>query len=154
MKMETIAKLNNLRMAPRKLRLLVDLVRGMNVAGALAELTHSHKVAALPLRKLIASAVANAKHNHRMEADSLVIKTIFVDGGPIMYRSQPRAFGRAAPIRKRTSHITVILEGDASEAPVQVSEVEAPMPVIEGEVKAKTKAKKTVVKKTPKKKAE
>ncbi|OGH64505.1 MAG: 50S ribosomal protein L22 [Candidatus Magasanikbacteria bacterium RIFCSPHIGHO2_02_FULL_47_14] len=122
MKMQTTAKLRHLRMSPRKIRLLVDLVRGMNAQDAITQLSHSQKIAARPLRKLIASAIANALHNHNMKEETLVIKQAMVDSGSILYRWQPRAFGRAAPIRKRTSHITLVLEGDAAEAKAKKEE--------------------------------
>jgi len=115
MKMQTTAKLRFLRVAPRKVRLLADVVRGISVEDALTQLRYSKKHAARPLRKLLESAVANAKHNHDIDTKTLIVKTIFVDGGPVMKRWKPRAFGRAAPIRKRTSHVTVTLEGDAEE---------------------------------------
>ena len=113
--MQTQAKLKRLRMAPRKVRLVADMVRGMQADKALLQLTHSPKHAARPVRKLIASAIANAKHNHKIKEDTLVLKTIFVDEGKTLYRYMPRAFGRATPLRKRTCHITVVLEGDVDE---------------------------------------
>jgi len=115
MKAQATAKLRNLRMSPRKVRLLIDLVRGLSVDKALHQLQFSKRAAARPVRKLIESAVANAAHNDQMDPSTLVVKTAFVDGGAILYRWMPRAFGRATKIRKRTSHITVILEGDIIE---------------------------------------
>ncbi len=104
-------------MSPRKMRLVVDSVRGLKAEEAIDQLYFSQKDAAKPLAKLIKSAIANAKHNHDMAADTLVIKTAFVDGGAIQYRWMPRAMGRATPIRKRTAHITVVLEGEAKDKP-------------------------------------
>lgn len=104
-------------MSPRKVRLVVDSVRGLKAEAALDQLYFSQKDAAKPLAKLIKSAMANAKHNHDIDANTLVVKTAFVDGGAIQYRWMPRAMGRATPIRKRTAHITVILEGDAKDKP-------------------------------------
>ncbi len=115
MKAQATAKLNNLRMSPRKVRLLIDLVRGLSVDKALNQLQFSKKHAARPVRKLIESAVANAVHNDQIDSSTLVVKIAFVDGGAILYRWMPRAFGRATKIRKRTSHITIILEGDIVE---------------------------------------
>ncbi len=99
-------------MGPRKVRLLVDIIRGMKVAEARIQLAFSKKNAARPLLKLLESAVANAKHNHEMIEDGLIIKEAFVDGGPVLKRWMPRAMGRATPIRKRTSHVTLVLEGE------------------------------------------
>ncbi len=115
MKQQAIAKLNSLRMSPRKVRLVVDLIRNKSVEDALVQLQYSKKDAARPVMKLIQSAVANADHNHKMEKNSLHIVTATVDGGAILKRWIPRAMGRATPIRKRTSHITIVLEGDVKE---------------------------------------
>lgn len=101
-------------MTPRKVRLLVDLVRGMKVQDAVNQLSFSTKQAAQPVLKLLQSAIANAKHNHAMNEETLVIKTAYVDGGKTLHRSMPRAMGRATPIRKRTAHITLVLEGETS----------------------------------------
>lgn len=113
--MQSTAKLNYLRLSPRKIRLLVDLVRGMKVDDAITQLQLTQKKAARPLLKLIESGIANAEHNHGMSPDSLVIAQAYVNGGPIIYRWMPRAFGRASKIRKRTSHVTIVLEGEATE---------------------------------------
>lgn len=102
-------------MSPRKVRLLVDMVRGKKVGEAISQLTLTKKHAARPVQKLIESAVANARHNHNMAEETLVVKAAFVDEGKTLYRWMPRAFGRATPIRKRTSHITVVIEGDATQ---------------------------------------
>lgn len=124
MNMQTKAKLRYLRVAPRKVRLLIDLVRGMKVDEALIQLQYSGKKAATPLKKLIESAIANAQHNHKMDRKTLIVKEAYVDGGPILYRWMPRAFGRASKIRKRTSHITVVLEGVAKEEPKAAKKAE------------------------------
>lgn len=115
MKTQAKAKLRYLRMAPRKVRLLIDLVKGMKVEEAIVELRHSEKHAARPVLKLLQSATANAVHNHEMKEESLMIKEAYVDGGPVLRRWKPRAFGRATPIRKRSSHVTIVLEGDVDE---------------------------------------
>ena len=112
--MQTTARLRSLRMTPRKVRLLIDLIRGMKVQDAINQLAFSTKQAAKPVLKLLQSAIANAKHNHDMNGETLVIKTAFVDGGRTLHRSMPRAMGRATPIRKRTAHITLVLEGESS----------------------------------------
>jgi len=106
------AKLNQLRMSPRKVRLVTDLVCGRKVSLALAQLENMTKDAALPVLKLLRSAIANAKHNYKMKEEDLRIKNITVDGGAILYRWMPRAMGRATPIRKRSSHITITIEGE------------------------------------------
>ncbi len=124
MKMETKAKLRHLRIAPRKVRLLIGLVRGMKVQEAIAQMQFSQKDAARPVRKLIESAVANAQHNHEMDPESLIIKTAFVDEGKTLKRWTPRAMGRATPIRKRCSHITIVLEGDVIEKKKKVKKEE------------------------------
>jgi len=115
MKMETTAKLRNLRMSPRKVRLMTDLVKGKTVQDALLQLALKPRVAALPLKKLLESAVANAEHNHAIDANTLLVKNAFVDNGSVLKRFTPRAFGRASAIHKRTSHVTVILEGEVDE---------------------------------------
>lgn len=102
------AKLNNYRQAPRKVRLVADLVRGKSVAHARAELKHLAKRAATPLLKLIDSAVANA-NNVTGKKDGLYVKSIQVDKGVILKRSMPRAHGRAFPIHKHTSHVSIEL---------------------------------------------
>lgn len=107
--MEAIAKAKYVRVAPRKVRLVMDMVRGKNVSDALSTLNLVHKAASPVLAKVIRSAVANAENSKGMEADNLYIKTAYVDEGPTMKRFMPRAMGRATTIRKRTSHITVVL---------------------------------------------
>lgn len=99
-------------MAPRKVRLVVDVVRGMSVAEAEMRLTFLPKAAAMPVLKLLRSAVANAEHNFKLSRETLFVKTITVDGGPVLHRWRARAMGRAAPIRKRTSHIMLIVSDE------------------------------------------
>ncbi len=115
MKATATAKLRQLRVSPRKVRLLVDLVRGMDVAEAKIQLELSKKHAARALIKLLDSALANAVHNHNVDAKTAVLKVATVDGGPTLHRWTPRAFGRASRINKRTSHITLTIEGDVVE---------------------------------------
>ena len=102
------ATLSNFRQSPRKMRMVVNLVRGKGVADALINLQFTDKKAALPVRTLIASALANAKALD-IPTENLIVKTIKVDGGTIMYRRRPAAHGSAHPIRKRTSAIFVEL---------------------------------------------
>jgi len=108
--MEVKAIARFIRMSPRKVRLVADLVRGMDVDRAEAQLKFASKAASRPVLKVIQSARANAEHNFKLAPETLFVKTIMVDGGPVLHRWTPRAFGRATPIRKRTSHITVILD--------------------------------------------
>lgn len=96
-------------MSPRKVRLVVDMVRGMDVAPAIDQMKYLNKAAARPVRKLLESAVANAKHNNKIERDNLFVKAIMVNEGPTIKRWRQRAMGASAAIRKRTSHITVVL---------------------------------------------
>jgi large subunit ribosomal protein L22 len=115
MKTQTKATLSNARVAPRKARLVVNLIRGKKVDEALVALQFSKKHVAKTVKKLLASAKANALHNHALASDSLVVANAFVDEGRTMRRWRPRAFGRATPIRKRSSHITLVLEGTVDE---------------------------------------
>lgn len=103
------AKLSYLRMGPRKVRLVADMIRGKRVAKALEILALSRKLAARPIMKLLNSAVANAKHNYQLGMENLVVSTIMVDGGPMLKRWMPKAHGRATPVRERTSHINLTL---------------------------------------------
>ena len=102
------AKLRYLRVAPRKARLVVDLVRGKNVAEAINILTFTRRAASEPVRKVIESAIANAE-SADANIDRLFVEQIFVDEGPTMRRFRPRAMGRATRINKRTSHVTCVL---------------------------------------------
>jgi len=115
MKTTAKAQLRGIRMSPQKVRLLADLIRGVSFAEAIMQLSYSKKRAARPLKKLLESARANAVHNHHLEEKTLRVETITVDGGPILYRWLPRAMGRATPLRKRSSHITIVLSGDEHE---------------------------------------
>lgn len=118
---EVKAFARRIRMSPKKVRLVANMVRGLDVSAAEAQLTFLNKAAARPVLKLIQSAKANAEHNFKLTADGLYVKTIYVDGGPTLNRWIPRAHGRATPIRKRTSHITVILADRDGEAPKEIA---------------------------------
>lgn len=107
--MEAKAVARYIRIAPRKVRLVVDLIRGKQVGEALAILKHTPKAASPVVEKLLKSAIANAEHNYEMDSNNLVVSKIFVDQGPTLKRFRPRAMGRASRIHKRTSHITVVL---------------------------------------------
>lgn len=108
--MEAKALARHIRISPQKTRLVADLVRGKNVETAINTLRFMPKKAARLLRKVIESAVANASQNEAIDVDTLYVKKISIDGGPMLKRIRPRAMGRATKILKRTSHITVILD--------------------------------------------
>jgi ribosomal protein L22 len=97
------------RCAPRKARLVIDHIRGKSVDDARAILSTTPRAAARDVLKLLDSAVANAENNHELVADELTIGKVYVDDGPTLKRFQPRAQGRATRIRKRTSHMTILL---------------------------------------------
>ena len=105
--MATSAILKHARMAPQKMRLVADQIRGLPVDRALNILTFSNKKAATLIKKVLESAIANAEHNDGADIDDLKIKSIYVDPGPVAKRLRPRARGRADRILKRTSHLTV-----------------------------------------------
>jgi large subunit ribosomal protein L22 len=98
------------RTSPRKLRLVADLIRPMGIDEALATLKQLRQRAATPLLKVLKQAVANAVNNYHLSKDKLALQLIEVNGGPIYKRFQPVAKGRAHPIKKRTSHIKIILK--------------------------------------------
>lgn len=110
--MEAKARLRYLHMSPKKVRLVVDLIRGLNAKQAVLQLQSMRKKAKQPVLKLLNSAISNAKNNFKMNENSLVIKSVFVDQGPTMKRWTPKAFGRAGMIQKKTSHITIVLTGN------------------------------------------
>jgi len=99
----------HLRIAPRKVRIVCNLIRMKSAAEALDILRFAVKRGAEPVRKLIDSAVHNAKHNHSMDPDDLFVKEIYVGEGPTLRRFKQRAQGRATRINKKTSHVTVVL---------------------------------------------
>ena len=102
--------LNNLRIAPRKVRLVANLIKKSSALPAQALLKFQNKKAALPILKLLKSAVSSAANNFNLSSENLYIANIFVDEGQKLKRFRPRAFGRAGAIHKKTSHITLILE--------------------------------------------
>ncbi|OGZ97556.1 MAG: 50S ribosomal protein L22 [Candidatus Sungbacteria bacterium RIFCSPLOWO2_02_FULL_54_10] len=108
--MEMKATLRHLGIAPRKVRLMAAVVKGMTVARAERELMSRTKRSAPILLKLLRSAIANARHNFHIENQNLKVKDLRIDAGPVTARFRARAFGRAAPIRRRTSHVSLILE--------------------------------------------
>ncbi len=107
--MEVKAQAKYIRIAPRKTRLLVGLVRGRTVVEARKQLLVSAKLGAKAVIKVLDSAVANAAHNYKLDPTSLVVAKAWVDEGPKIKRFTPRAQGRATPIRHRMSHITIVV---------------------------------------------
>lgn len=103
------------RIAPRKVRIVMDLIRGKEVADAFAILKFTPKRGATLIEKVLKSAVANAENNFDMDADKLFVSKCFVDGGPTIKRYHPRSRGQAFSILKHTSHITVIVSEKATE---------------------------------------
>lgn len=103
---------NGIRMSPRKVAVVADLVRGRSVADALVILEHTPRRTAVPVRKVIESARANADHNHNYKPDTLQIISITVNHGQRIKRYRPAAHGRALPFMRRTSHISVIVDGE------------------------------------------
>jgi large subunit ribosomal protein L22 len=103
------ASLKNYRISPRKVRVVADMIRGKKIAEAKVILTNAAKKAKHPIADLIDSAVANASHNFKLDKANLIVKEIRVDQGYVMKRSMPMARGSAFPIKKRTSHVKVVL---------------------------------------------
>lgn len=107
--MQAKAVAKQIRIAPRKVRLVIDLIRGKEVGEAIAILRHTPKAASPVVEKVLNSAIANAEHNYEMEPNNLVVSEAYVDEGVTLKRFRPRAQGRASRINKRTSHITVVV---------------------------------------------
>lgn len=115
---EQTAKLKYLHVAPRKTRLVADALKGLSVNEAEARLLMEPKRASAALLKLLRSAVADAKNNAKLNPEILFVKEIRVDSGPMIKRYMPRAMGRANPIQKKTSHITIVLaESEKAKSP-------------------------------------
>lgn len=108
--METSAAAKFVRISPRKIRLIMDQVRGKRVEDALNMLSFAPQKGARILKKLINSAVANAEQNSGVDVDALFVKRVYADEGPTLKRFRPRAQGRATRIRKRSSHLNVVLD--------------------------------------------
>ena len=113
--MRAVARARGVRMSARKMRLVIDLIRGRDVNDAYAILQFSKKKAARPIGKVLRSAVANAAHRageagESLDVDELFVSEAFVDEGRTMRRWRPRAYGRATPRLKRSSHVTVVVE--------------------------------------------
>lgn len=115
MQVKAVSKYN--RISARKTRLVADMVRGQKASTAFSTLRFTPKKAARLVEKTLKSAVANAENNFGMDKKDLVISTILVDEGPTLKRHRPRARGMASAIRKRTAHVTIVVEGE--EKPVK-----------------------------------
>lgn len=157
--MEAVAKLNNYPTSPRKMRLLADLIRGLEVEKALGILQFNPKHPAVPMYKLLKSAINNWEQKNadeKVEDAGLVIKTIMVDCGRVIKRMRPAPQGRGYRIRKRSNHVTIVVdsihakENDADKKKVAKAEV---APVVEAEVAEKPAAGKAAPKKAAPKKA-
>ncbi|MEX1125972.1 MAG: 50S ribosomal protein L22 [Acidimicrobiia bacterium] len=107
--MKVRAQAKYIRQSPYKVRLVLDLVRGLPVIEAENVLRLTSRGATEPVAKVLRSAVANAEHNHALDSEDLVVAEAYADEGPTLKRYRPRARGRAARIRKRTSHITIVV---------------------------------------------
>src|SRR3990172_977803 len=108
--MQTRAVSRHLRVAPRKVRGVADLIRGKKVGDALMILDFVQKKGARLLAKTLKSVIANAENQQRVDIDRLYVRSVMVDGGATIKRSLPRAHGRATPLRKRTSHISIVVD--------------------------------------------
>ena len=151
--MEAIAKLNNYPTSPRKMRLLVDLIRGMKVEKALAVLEHNTKHPAVPLRKLLLSAINNWKQkNEGVEEEGLIVKTIMVDGARVIKRMRPAPQGRGYRVRKRSNHVTLVVDEATAKATKATKAVKVVAEVEETPVAKKAATKKAVPKKAAVKK--
>ncbi len=116
------ASLKNYRISPRKVRVVANLIRGKSVFDANNILTHAQKKAGGPLNDLLASAIANAKNNFNIESENLFVKEIRVDQGFVLKRSRPVSRGSAHPIKKRTSHVRIVL---ATKEPKKVTKAKS-----------------------------
>ncbi|MCX5811068.1 MAG: 50S ribosomal protein L22 [Proteobacteria bacterium] len=108
--MEILARAKMIRISPRKVRIVGEVIKKKNVNDAMGILMYMPQKASFILKKLLDSAIANAKQKKYVDIDSLFIKNVIVDGGPMLKRFLPRAMGRASKIRKRLSHITLVLD--------------------------------------------
>jgi len=142
------AYLKNYHQSPRKVRLVASLIKGKKVSEALVELDFVSKRASLPIKQLLSSAVANAKNNFNVDKEDLYVKELRVDKGIVMRRMIPGARGRGYPLKRRSSHIAILLD-IKSEAPKKKQGTKKiTVPKVEAEVKTKkiTKAKKVTTK--------
>jgi large subunit ribosomal protein L22 len=138
------------RMTPMKVRRVVDLIRGMEAREALSVLQFVPQAASEPVAKVLASAVANAEHNHQLDPESLIVSVAYVDEGPTLKRFRPRAQGRAFRINKRTSHITIEVESVATATPARPAKKAAAAPAKAAKATKATKATKAPARKATK----
>ena len=150
--MEAVAKLNNYPTSPRKMRLLADLIRGMEVDKALGVLQFNPKHPAVPLYKLLKSAINNWEQKNadaKVEDAGLIVKTIMVDGGRVIRRMRPAPQGRGYRIRKRSNHVTLVVDSKTIK-PVKEKKVttkkEEPVEAVAAPVVKKTRAKRAITK--------
>lgn len=108
--MQVTAHLHNLRISPRKVRLVTGVLKGLDATEALHQLRYLTKRSSQPVVKLLNSALANASHNRGLVKENMYVKDISVDGGRVLKRFRPKGFGMTSPIAKRTSHITITLD--------------------------------------------
>ncbi|OMC46264.1 50S ribosomal protein L22 [Mycobacterium sp. IS-2888] len=147
-----VAKARFVRVSPRKARRVIDLVRGRSVADALDILRWAPQAASEPVAKVIASAAANAQNNNGLDPATLVVATVYADEGPTSKRIRPRAQGRAFRIRRRTSHITVVVESRPAKDQRSAKSTRARRAEA-SKAAAKAPAKKAAAKKAPANKA-
>lgn len=143
MSQDVIAKLNYLRIAPRKVRLIAGTLKGLSAIEAEAQLLFRPQRSSKPLLNLLRSAMANAKNNYKLNPEKLQVKNIIVNQGPMLKRFLPRAMGRATPIQKKTSHITLTLVESSRLSPSRFL-ISKPVKVKKSKETALTKAKKEV----------
>ena len=139
MNVQAVAK--GVRMSPRKVGVVAALVRGRSVADALVILEHTPRRSADPVYKVVASAKANAEHNHNLKPDTLKIVEISVSPGPRLKRYRPAARGRALPFQRRTSHIRVVVTGDERVAKKAVAKSDAKTKATSSTASSKKEAK-------------
>ncbi len=145
--MDVRAKARYVRISPRKVRLVLDAVRNLNPEKAVIHLSLMPQKSARPVRKLIESAIANAENNFKLKKADLKIKSLVADEGPTIKRWRPRAFGRAAMIRKRTSHISVVLSDGKVDSVDKKDEIKKTKTNEESKnIKKETKKQETTVK--------
>lgn len=154
--MEAVAKLNNYPTSPRKMRLLADLIRGMEVEKALGILQFNPKHPAVPMYKLLKSAINNWEQKNadeKVEDAGLVVKTIMVDGGRVIKRMRPAPQGRGYRVRKRSNHVTIVVDSKNSNTIPGIKKQKAKAEVAPAEVLAPVTKKETAKKPAAKKAA-
>lgn len=147
--MQIKAQLNRLRIAPRKVRLVSGLIKGLDVISAKHQLDFTVKRSARPLVKLLDSAVANAKNNFNLEETNLFVKDVTVNEGTKLKRFRPKGFGRTSPIEKKTSHIKIVLEEKVPGLKAKKAKKQVPEKIQETNISEKTTQAKTFELKKP-----